>query len=355
MHQYLGMCCIAKNETPFLEEWIAYHTLMGVEAFVIYDNDSDEPIRDTLRRLADECFITIIPVRGRGKQTECYDHCLKTYGASFSWIGFIDLDEFVVPKHYADLRLLLMQYEHVAGVALHWMQFGSNGHRTRPAGLQIENYTRSIPTAEPGNWHVKLFVQPSRIKYFYNPHMACCLPGHSIVNTAGQPVRAALSRPPVWDVCQINHYYYRSSQDWYQKMRRSRGSTTLKHKVPERIQLPHGDVEDLSAARCAPLVRTLLQQDAACAAYARRLDVPDTPEATALFIAELLQREALYDGLIVLRKAHLQFPDNAIIRALLTQSLPLWEGLGIPCPGIVQKTEPPSPDEPKNSRPVQNM
>jgi hypothetical protein len=111
---YLGLCCIVKDETPFLEEWIAFHTLMGVEAFVIYDNGSSIPVRDTLHPMFDKNFITVINAPGRIQQLPCYDHCLKVFGGQFAWLGFIDMDEFAVPLRHGDLRLMLSEYENYA-------------------------------------------------------------------------------------------------------------------------------------------------------------------------------------------------------------------------------------------------
>ena len=38
----VAMAAITKNEGPFIAEWVAYHYLLGVEHFVIYDNRSDD-------------------------------------------------------------------------------------------------------------------------------------------------------------------------------------------------------------------------------------------------------------------------------------------------------------------------
>ena len=37
---YLTLCAIAKNEGRYLQEWIEYHKMLGVEKFFIYDNES---------------------------------------------------------------------------------------------------------------------------------------------------------------------------------------------------------------------------------------------------------------------------------------------------------------------------
>lgn len=63
--KYCALCCIAKDEDLFLKEWIAYHALIGVEHFYIYDNVSSIPIADLLGDWNRSSGITIIRNPGR--------------------------------------------------------------------------------------------------------------------------------------------------------------------------------------------------------------------------------------------------------------------------------------------------
>ena len=40
---------IVKNEAPYLQEWIEYHKLLGVTRFYVYDNESDNNIKEVLK------------------------------------------------------------------------------------------------------------------------------------------------------------------------------------------------------------------------------------------------------------------------------------------------------------------
>ena len=46
---YLAICAIFRDEAPFLDEWIAFHRLMGVEHFFLYDNGSVDNPRSNSR------------------------------------------------------------------------------------------------------------------------------------------------------------------------------------------------------------------------------------------------------------------------------------------------------------------
>src|SRR5262245_25609317 len=45
-----SVCVVAilKDEDPFVEEWVAYHRLIGVDHFYLYDNDPRQPLRERL-------------------------------------------------------------------------------------------------------------------------------------------------------------------------------------------------------------------------------------------------------------------------------------------------------------------
>jgi hypothetical protein len=44
----IAMVSIAKNEGPYLKEWIEYHKLVGFTKFYFYDNESTDNTREIL-------------------------------------------------------------------------------------------------------------------------------------------------------------------------------------------------------------------------------------------------------------------------------------------------------------------
>ncbi len=45
---------IAKNEGPYIREWIEYHRQVGVQKFLIYDNESTDQMRTLFRAIYSE-------------------------------------------------------------------------------------------------------------------------------------------------------------------------------------------------------------------------------------------------------------------------------------------------------------
>ena len=48
MRYNIIICAILKDETPYLIEWVEHHLQIGVEHFVLYDNNSIIPAKKTL-------------------------------------------------------------------------------------------------------------------------------------------------------------------------------------------------------------------------------------------------------------------------------------------------------------------
>ncbi len=225
---YLAVCAIAKNEDHFLEEWLAYHCAIGVEHFYIYDNMSDTPIRADarLQKYHNAGMLTVLDVEGHGQQIPSYNHCLKAYGPLCRWLAFIDLDEFIYPQGVNDFRPFLAEFEPYAGLALNWKLFGSNGHLTRPKGLVIDNYTERL-VAPDTELHIKSIVNPTMALEAKNPHTFLYRPGAYCVTEQQMPVPAEEAFVlPTREKAWINHYFYRSQQDFSEKVARGRASVT---------------------------------------------------------------------------------------------------------------------------------
>ncbi len=219
---YLSLCLICKDENDYLAEWLDYHILMGVDRFYIYDNESRVSLRVTLRPYIEKGWAIVVDIAGKGVQLYAYDHCLQVFGAQTRWLGFIDTDEFLVPKTTLDLKDFLKAYEDQAGLAISSLFFGSGGHKTRPAGGQIFAYRRRTPANYSTNTLVKCIVQPAQVEAPNSPHdflfryqNGCVNEGYLRVDDQRFPNKI--------EKIQLNHYYCRSEEEIRQKLGRGRG------------------------------------------------------------------------------------------------------------------------------------
>ncbi|NDY56449.1 glycosyltransferase family 2 protein [Desulfovibrio sulfodismutans] len=219
---YLGLCAIVKDEHLFLEEFVAYHQAIGFETFILYDNESAIPVAHTLRAQVERGLVRVVPVRGESMQMPCYTHCLETFRDQAAFLAFLDADEFMVLKKHADARLCVLDYEKHPGLAMHWVTYGSSGHLGRPGGLVLDTYTQALAGNVQNNHHVKCIVNTALAVAARDPHQFVFRePGMCCVDERGMPVTSALS-PFCADVVQVNHYSFKSQEDYEAKMNRGR-------------------------------------------------------------------------------------------------------------------------------------
>jgi Glycosyltransferase family 92 len=222
----LAICAIAKNEHLGLREWVAYHRVVGVEHFYIYDNDSQIPVAKTLAKEIASGYVTCVPFPGLSQQMPSYTDCLRRFGDDNKWIAFIDCDEFLVPKQTDNIVDVLEMYpfsHHVAGLQVNWVLFGSSGHLTPPDGLIIENYTQSTGKDWADNLHTKAIVMPQyTIRAGSNPHYFSYKQGYFSIGENQQLVTNAFSAVHCNEWLQINHYTTKSLQEFETKLAKGR-------------------------------------------------------------------------------------------------------------------------------------
>ena len=215
---YIGICAIAKDEERDIEEWIQYHAMIGVEKFIIYDNGSLIPIRDTLSQYISSGFVTVVDIPGPFPQYESYQHCLNTFGNDFRWIAFIDIDEYIVLKNNKYIHSLLLEYEEFGGLVVNWVMFSSNGHIKRPKGLAIENFTSRFEYSDRSSQTIKSIVQPRYVKHAnLTAHHFTYIDGMFSVNE--MKIKSHGNQSPFsTNKIQLNHYRHKSQEDFQKKI-----------------------------------------------------------------------------------------------------------------------------------------
>lgn len=102
------MTILVKNEADIIETNIRVHAALGVDAFVVMDNDSTDGTTEILRRLAREFEIVVINEKGLYNQAVWMKRLAteaKRIGAD--WVINNDADEFWIPSNGKSLRELL--------------------------------------------------------------------------------------------------------------------------------------------------------------------------------------------------------------------------------------------------------
>ena len=181
-----------QNEVRYLDEWLAFCLLNGVQHVLLYDHFSTDNPRELLQPWIDAGIVELIdwPVPwSDGAQGKAYVDALHRLRQRSRWAAFIDIDEFLFSPTGRSVAEVLTRYEEHAGVIVNWQCYGTSGHETRPPGLVIENYTRRAMRFWARNRRVKTIVNPSLAIEPQSPHLFRVQPGETLVTENLQPVR----------------------------------------------------------------------------------------------------------------------------------------------------------------------
>lgn len=171
----LAIVAIAKNESEYIAEWVAYHKAVGVDRIYLYDNDSTDNMKDSIQKFIDDGFVIYNQIHGACQQFPAYCKGLWKYGRECKYMAFIDCDEFLTPVHYGNkiidlLDHLFTQFPKAGGVLINWCMYGSSHFEKKPDGLLIENFVYRANIGKKGTNVTKTILRPECALMWDHPH-----------------------------------------------------------------------------------------------------------------------------------------------------------------------------------------
>lgn len=232
----LAIAAVFKDEAANLEEWLQFHSGVGVDHFILYNNNSSDDFRKVLEPWVGAGRVTLVNWP-RGHQRAAYNHVIRKFRGRCRWIAFIDLDEFLYSPSDRHLTAALRDCESRAVIFVYWILFGSSGHDTRPDGYVLDAYTQCLDAraaardsfdhrldGAPENYVTgwakdgKSIVNPRKVKYM-NPHRPRTMFSGDVLD---ENLKAPLTRGEASSLSflqfRINHYWAKSRQELVQKL-----------------------------------------------------------------------------------------------------------------------------------------
>jgi hypothetical protein len=213
----LAVAAIVKDEGRYLEEWLAYHILLGCEHFYLFDNGSTDDSQEILKKFVTYGYVTRIDWPLFPGQIEAYNYTARAFGHLTEWLAFIDIDEFFVLKRHQSLPELLSTVDGDQ-LLIFWKMFGHSGHRHRPPGFIIKNYVRCAPQLSA---MTKAIVRSDRIETVQVHN--CMTTTRRTVNDMGVPLHEDWVHPEPdrsEESVRVNHYFTRSYEEYAEKISR---------------------------------------------------------------------------------------------------------------------------------------
>lgn len=159
----ISVVSMFRYEDAYLEEWLHYCIMHGIDHFFLYSNNNTENTIKILQPFIDNGYVTLIewkddeilkiPENQRRKvwndyhkislQNLAFIDFVKNHKHKTKWIIKIDIDEFIYPLN-TDLKIKdVLDHSTEKYHKVPRIDFGNNNHDKKPKGLIIQNYTKS--------------------------------------------------------------------------------------------------------------------------------------------------------------------------------------------------------------------
>jgi hypothetical protein len=217
----LAAITMVRNEAPYLREWIEYHRLIGVQKFYLYDNCSDDNIKEVLQPYINTGIVDYTYYPGEKAQVSGFNDAIKRFKNEAKYIAIIDIDEFIVPVQQNTIIEVINDVRNnaksrkklFAGLVIKWVNYGFDGHYSKPDGLVIENFKK---TDGISLCH-KTIINPRMVMH-YQLHDGIYFLNRFGVDENGEDVTGFVepSKATINKI-RINHYWTKSYEEFKEK------------------------------------------------------------------------------------------------------------------------------------------
>ncbi|KAL4557580.1 hypothetical protein LXL04_035763 [Taraxacum kok-saghyz] len=144
----LCACTMVYNVAKFLKEWVMYHSKIGVDKFILYDNGSDDDLDKTVNLLKSKGYDIETRFWLWPKTQEAgFSHAALLAKNSCQWMMYIDIDEFIYSPLWASSppsKLLLpslLPSHPYSQIMIRCLEFGPSNLKTHPSMGVTQGYT----------------------------------------------------------------------------------------------------------------------------------------------------------------------------------------------------------------------
>ncbi|GAY35772.1 hypothetical protein CUMW_278780 [Citrus unshiu] len=142
------VCTMVYNVAKFVKEWVIYHTKIGVEKFILYDNGSEDDLQNVVSELNGDGYnVTTLLWIWPKTQEAGFSHNAIHAKHSCKWMLYIDVDEFVYSPSWRDsgpskhlLKALIPQLPSIGQVSIRCLDFGPSGQKSHPIEGVTQGY-----------------------------------------------------------------------------------------------------------------------------------------------------------------------------------------------------------------------
>ena len=136
------LCCIAKNEELYINDFVNYYLKIGFDTIYIYDNnEKDKPLKVNNDRAK---VFNSRGIKKAGFQKEIYTMFYNKYKDTFDWCLFVDIDEFLINVPNIKVLLSLPMYKRYNQMRFIWKLYGDDNLITRDMAKPVYKVFKKV-------------------------------------------------------------------------------------------------------------------------------------------------------------------------------------------------------------------
>lgn len=247
-HGRITCISMAKDEGPYLLEWVAYHHLLGFTDILVYSNDCTDGTAEMLEALASVGLITHAdngPLGKKPPQSRALQRAQKhPLVSDADWIMVMDFDEFLTIRcgdGTVDALIDEITQAGATAMPVTWRFYGSGGHRDAAGQPVIDRFRQAatnrfskgfgVKTLFRNSPHLRLAIHRPRVRgghsKRYGPIALDWINGSGLAIDGHVMTWRQTLKTAGYDLAQVNHYGVKSGEEYL--MRRIRGDVLNNH------------------------------------------------------------------------------------------------------------------------------
>lgn len=222
----LCACTMVYNVAKFLKEWVMYHSKIGVQKFILYDNDSDDDLARVVEELNREGYnVTTLFWIWPKTQEAGFSHGAIYAKDSCTWMMYVDVDEFVFSPswHGSTQPSTRMLRSLLPRTPPETLSSGPTRHRwIGQVMIRCNDFGPSNQTSNPMEGVTQGYTCRRKIEQRHKSILLLDAVDSSLVNVVHhfQVKENFRSKPISLEGATVNHYKYQAWSEFRTKFRR---------------------------------------------------------------------------------------------------------------------------------------
>lgn len=234
------LCVIAKNENLYIREFVEHYKKIGYNNIFIYDNNekNGEHFEEVINDYIKNNFVKIVNFRERntsiGPQFEAYRDCFQRNNKYYDWLSFYDVDEFLeLNEKYKTIQDFLNDkiFKNCQVIKINWFMY-LNKENLYYENKPIQERIKSFKYNDSSNKHIKSTVKGNLGVNYWKKAPTAHSSSLNITScsSSGKKINfdSPYNEPPDYTNAKLNHYYYKSFEEFCIKIKKGRVSLPRK-------------------------------------------------------------------------------------------------------------------------------